>query len=107
MNGEEQFTGLDIHLGDRFTTVGPDGVTYTDYIHSVRYLSAEPEIRQQPSGWRRVLRNWTPRRWRKPLPITRPYRPASTEFIGKSGVVHRKTQWTEGIDAVFDRWREK
>lgn len=99
----DQFNDPDLHVGDRYTAVGPDNAMYTDYIHSVRYSSAEPEIRQQPTGWRCVLRSLTPRRWRKPLPIIRPYRPEGMEIIGKSEYLRRAAQTVEDIITKLDR----
>lgn len=57
-----------------------------DTVHSVRYTSTRPEIRQHPTGWRKWLRAITPRRWRKPLPVVRPHQPAGMEIITEGGV---------------------
>jgi hypothetical protein len=75
--------------GDRFTVIGLDGTEHHDTVHSIRYTSAEPEILRRPTGWRKVLRGWTPRRWRKPLPVARPYKAAEYEVIGVSDVARR------------------
>lgn len=45
---------------------------YTDEMVGFRYKSGTPEIRKQPTGWRRIVRALTPHRYRKPLPIVRP-----------------------------------
>ena len=52
----------DLRVGDRFTTVGRNGVTYTDTIRSVSYSSGSPEIRRRVRWWERFV----PVRWRKP-----------------------------------------
>lgn len=93
----------DLHLGDRYTIKYPSGLEFHDTVHSIRYSSAQPEIRQHPTGWRRILRNLTPHRWRKPLPIVRPYQPATTEVIGKSEIARRATRKTEEIAAAINR----
>ncbi len=80
---------VNLHPGDRFTVIGLDGKQHLDTVHSILYRSAQPEILKQPEGWRRILRNITPRRWRKPLPVLRPYEPTSTEIIGMSQVGRR------------------
>lgn len=62
-----------------------------DTVHSVRYTSARPEIRQHPTGWRKWLRAVTPRQWRKPLPVVRPHQPAAVEVI-TAGDVQRERE---------------
>lgn len=76
---------------------------YTDTIHSVHYRSAEPEIRQHPTGWRRILRNLTPQRWRKPLPVARPSRPAEYEVVPMSDHRRRAELAAERITRTLDR----
>jgi hypothetical protein len=70
-------------------------------IESVHYTSAKPEIRQHPTGWRRVLRSLTPIRWRKPLPIVRPYQPAGMEVITVSERERRAKRVAENMRAAL------
>ncbi len=72
-----------------------------DTVHSWRYTSAKPEIRQQPQGWRRIIRALTPTRFRKPLPITRPYQPASMEVIMSSERERRAKRVAEDMNATL------
>lgn len=47
--------------------VEKDGVLYTDTVQSVRWQSGEPAIWPELSWWQRLVRRFTPGRWRKPL----------------------------------------
>lgn len=64
-----------------------------DTVHTVIYKDARPEIRRHPTGWRKLLRRLTPRRWRKPLPVLRPAEPASMEVV-TTGQYGRRAQLT-------------
>lgn len=66
---------LDIKPGDRIASVGLDGVMRTGKISSVVHTPAQPARRIQPTGWRKVARALTPKRWRKPLPMQPPTPP--------------------------------
>ncbi len=81
-----------VQIGDRLIE---------DTVHTVRYVSAQPEIRQHPTGWRRLLRAVTPRRWRKPLPIVREYQPATTEVIMSSEYARRAKHSMERTDRAL------
>ena len=72
-----------------------------DTVHSWRYTSAKPEIQQRPTGWRRIIRALTPTRFRKPLPITRPYQPASVEVIMSSERERRAKRIAEDMNATL------
>lgn len=78
-----------------------------DTVHTVRYTSAKAEIRQQPTGWRRIVWSLTPTRWRKPLPIIRPYQPAGVEIVPASDHVRRAQLAAErtgrALDALLQR----
>lgn len=89
--------------GDRIKVMRIDGTEYEDTVHSVRYRSAEPEILQHPTGWRRILRQLTPARWRKPLPIAQPYRPEEFEVICVSEVGRRAARAAGDIRRTVDR----
>lgn len=97
------YEGPNLHPGDRFTVIGPDGVAHHDTVHSIHYRSAEPEVLQRPTGWRKVLRNLTPKRRRKPLPVVRPYRPGGVEVIGISKVGRRAQHTLDDMSAAVDR----
>lgn len=94
---------MDLKPGDRYTIKDVDGAEHHDTVHTIRYRSAEAEIRQRATGWRRVLREFTPKRWRKPLPIVRPYRPADVEVIGVSEVGRRAQLKMEDMLATVNR----
>lgn len=77
----------DLRLGDRFTTVGRDGVTYTDTIRSVSYSSRSPEIRRRVRWWERFI----PARWRRPVIIEAAVPPSFTVNTGESPDVAGRT----------------
>lgn len=93
----------DLKPGDRYIVRGMDGAEKEDTVHSIHYRSAEPEIRQRPTGWRRILRQLTPRRWRKPLPIARPYKPAQYEVVGVSDHRRRAELVAESVNRTLAR----
>ena len=70
----------DLRVGDRFTTVGRDGVTYTDIIRSVTYSSGSPDIRRRVRWWERLV----PARWRKPVIVRAAVPPSVTVNTGES-----------------------
>lgn len=70
----------ELRVGDRFTTVGRDGVTYTDTIRSVSYSSGSPEIRRRVRWWERFV----PARWRRPVVIQAATPPSVTVNTGDS-----------------------
>lgn len=72
-----------------------------DTVHSWRYTSAKPEIRKHPTGWHRIVRALTPVRWRKPLPIIRPYQPANMEVIMSSERARRAKRVAEDMGAAL------
>lgn len=92
-----------LNPGDRYIVRDVDGSEFEDTVHSVHYRSAEPEIRQRLTGWRRVLRNLTPRRWRKPLAIVQPYKPAEVEVVGMSNHARRAELMAERVNQTLDR----
>jgi len=94
---------MTLQLGDSFTVRDKDGNEHSDIVHGIRYRSAQTEIRQQLTGWRRIVRNLTPHRWRKPLPIARPYRPVEMEVIGDSEIGRRAQRVYDDIAAAIDR----
>jgi hypothetical protein len=94
---------MNLKPGDSFIVRNMDGTEHTDTVHNIRYRSAHPEIRRHPSGWRRILRILTPSRWRKPLPIIRPYKPASFEVIGVSEKGRRAQRCAEDIHTLIAR----
>lgn len=85
----DKYTGPDVRPGDRVKFIDVDGSQFDDVIHSVRYRSSQPEIRKQPTGWRKAIRRLTPPRFRKPLPVLRPAEPSGVELVYKSDVAHR------------------
>lgn len=98
-----QYDAPNLHLGDKYTVIGLNGEQHHDIVHSIRCTRARPEIRQQPHGWRRILRTLTPRRWRRPLPIVQPYQPASVEVIGKSEHARRAARIAEDMNRTISR----
>jgi hypothetical protein len=66
--------------GTAITTIGTDGVERTGVVQSVHYSGPEPEIVARPHGWRAAIRRMTPQRWRRPLPVVRPYKPATVSL---------------------------
>lgn len=97
------YDGPHLNPGDRYTVIGLDGEQHEDIVHSIRYRDARPEIRQHPRGWRRILRAVTPRRWRKPLPIVRPYRPGGVEVIGQGEYARRAARVAEDMHETISR----
>lgn len=70
----------DLRVGDRFTTVGRDGVTYTDTIRSVSYSSGSAEIRRRVRWWERFV----PARWRRPVIVQAALPPSIIVNTGES-----------------------
>jgi hypothetical protein len=93
---------IDVKPGMRITVVR-DGLEFQDTVHSVRYRSAQPEILRRPTGLRLVVRRLTPQRWRKPLPVLRPYQPASTEVICVGEVDRRALRMAEDVESTIHR----
>lgn len=73
-----------------------------DTVHSVHYRDAQPEVVKHPTGWRKLLRALTPARWRKPLPVVRPYRPAQTEVIMTGEHGRRLARTLEDMNRVIN-----
>jgi hypothetical protein len=94
---------VNLKPGDSFIVRDVDGTEHKDIVHSIRYRSAQPEIRKRPTGLRRILRVLTPRCWRKQLPIVQPYQPANTEVIGVSEVRRRAQRSVEDIHTAVNR----
>ncbi len=82
MSDDNKFLGPNIHPGAKIAVQVGDDEFIEDTVHSVYYRDARPEVlKRRPTGWRKVLRQLTPPRFRKPLPVVRPYQPAQTEVI--------------------------
>lgn len=94
---------INLQPGDRFIVRDVDGTEYQDTVHSIHYRSARPEIRQHPTGWRRTMRNLTPHRWRKPLPVVHPYEPAHTEVVGMSNHRRRSELMADNVTRTLNR----
>lgn len=73
---EDMYRDMGIQPGSRIA-VEIGGVLYTDTVQSVISYSAEPPIYPTLGWWHRLLRRFTPRRWRKPIQPIRPGKPAS------------------------------
>ncbi|OBK58569.1 hypothetical protein A5656_02115 [Mycobacterium gordonae] len=90
----------DLRVGDRFTTVGRDGVTYTDTIRSVSYSSGSPEIRRRVRWWEWFI----PARWRKPVIVQAALPPSVTVNTGESSdAMTRALARVAEVQSVIDR----
>lgn len=74
-----------------------------DTVHTVIYRDARPEILKRPTGWRKLLRQLTPARWRKPLPIVRPAEPAHTEIVTVGNCARRAELLAERVQRTIDK----
>lgn len=93
------------NAGDLVSFVGLDGAVRTERVESATYTSPEPEIRKRPTGLRRIARSLTPRRWRKPLPIVRPYKPAEVTLSAEvdQDAFARHHRQLSNVAAAFEK----
>lgn len=78
---EDMYRDLGLNRGD-LASVEIGGVVYTDYIEN---LIAKPPVYPQLTGWQRVARGLTPKRWRKTL------KPIRTDPLARAQALTAKT----------------
>jgi hypothetical protein len=88
----------DLKPGDR-VAFEKDGIINTDTVQGVTYSSPEWVAPPERSWWQRVVRRFTPARFRKPLPQSPPRPARVTVNVGDAGddPLKRHQQTMEGI----------
>ena len=90
----------ELKVGDPIT-VSRDGRTITQIVSEIGYRSAEPAIYKRLTRWEELVRRFTPRRFRKPIPVVREARPPefTIETISRGEAVMREALEKLGLDA--------
>lgn len=95
----------DMKLGDEVGYIDADGVLHTETVESVAYTSPTAAIWPRLSWWQRLVRRFTPARWREPLQPSRPAEPAQFTINAAASAhpVGRTLQQLESMKRGIDR----